>query len=171
MTQTGGQDLDSGMYMTFGRGAAQFQMVSFAAGAGDNVTVTVDGTPWKNPLVGRESIQITRKPKDRPNIDITADPIRGVKNADYLYTDVWVSMGEDEGKLNDRLNALKPFQLNGELYRQAKPGAKVMHCLPAHRGEEITDEVMEWNETSSAIWRQAENRLHAQKALLITLLK
>ncbi len=103
---------------------------------------------------------------DRSNLTITDDPAAAVAGADALYTDVWVSMGkEDEAK--ERIETLRPWQINDALMAHAKPGALVMHCLPAYRGKEITDEVMEAH--ASVIFDQAENRLHAQKAVLVEL--
>ena len=96
-----------------------------------------------------------------------ADPRRAVRGADVAYTDVWVSMGQEPERAR-RLRTFKPYQLNRALLREARPGCRVMHCLPAHRGEEITDEVME--SPRSLIFEQAENRLHVQKALLMMLL-
>ncbi|MBU1631024.1 MAG: ornithine carbamoyltransferase, partial [Candidatus Omnitrophica bacterium] len=84
-----------------------------------------------------------------------------------IYTDVWVSMGEEEQK-KARLNAFRDFQINEKLVKAAKKHVLVMHCLPAHRGEEITSEVLDG--THSIVWEQAENKLHAQKALLVLLL-
>jgi len=80
-----------------------------------------------------------------------------------IYTDTWVSMGEEAEK-EQRREIFPPYQVNSALLRSAAPDAIVMHCLPAHRGEEITDEVIEG--PASAVWQQAENRLHAQKALV-----
>ena len=95
------------------------------------------------------------------------DPLEAVRNADVVNTDVWTSMGQDEER-RMRLAAFKDYQINGDLLRKAKPDAIVLHCLPAHRGEEITDEVM--NGPNSAIFDQAENRMHLQRALLDWLL-
>ena len=95
------------------------------------------------------------------------DPTLAAKGADVLATDVWVSMGQVDAQ--DRRAALAPFQVNGELLAVAAPGAIVLHCLPAHRGEEITAEVLDG--PASLAWDQAENRLHAQKALLAWLLE
>ncbi len=96
-------------------------------------------------------------------ITIESDVHKAVENADVLYTDVWVSMG-DEKEAKKRQKDLKNYQINSELLSEAKDDAIVMHCLPAIRGQEITDEVM--TSDQSAIWDQAENRLHAQKAIL-----
>ena len=100
-------------------------------------------------------------------IDIGEDPRVAVKEADVVYTDVWISMGQEREQAR-RLKALAPYQLNGRLLQRAKPDAIVMHCLPAHRGEEITAEVLDGPQ--SMIIDQAENRLHMQKAILVQLL-
>ena len=92
----------------------------------------------------------------------------GVKGAEVVYTDVWVSMGEEKERAR-KLNLLQPYQVNKKLMALAEPGAIFMHCLPAHRGEEVTSEVIDSKQ--SVVWNQAENRLHFQKALLIHLLK
>ena len=99
-------------------------------------------------------------------VTIVTDPEKAVRDADVLYTDIWVSMG-DEQERADRLQAFKDYTIDSRLLEQASPDAFVMHCLPAHRGEEITDEVIEGQQ--SIVWDQAENRLHAQKALLVHL--
>jgi ornithine carbamoyltransferase len=91
-----------------------------------------------------------------------------VKEADVVYADVWISMGREREQAR-RLRVLAPYQVNGRLVAKAKPGAIVMHCLPAHRGEEITAEVLDGPQ--SVIIEQAENRLHMQKAILTTLLR
>ena len=98
--------------------------------------------------------------------DVYTDPEAAIEGVDVMYTDVWVSMGQED-KREQKLAAFEGFQLNEELL--AGSDAKVMHCLPAHRGEEITDGVLESDR--SIVWDQAENRLHAQKALLVELLE
>lgn len=100
-------------------------------------------------------------------VKLSSDPRAAVAGADALYTDVWVSMG-DEAEADRRRGDLAPFRLDADLLAAANDGAIVLHCLPAHPGEEITAEVL-YGERS-AVWDQAENRLHAQKALLETLL-
>jgi len=113
------------------------------------------------------------------NIELTQDPLKAVEGADVLNADTWVSMGQEAQIKKNELRAkgdaevqkkriLEPYQLNQNLLSRAKKDAIVLHCLPAHRGEEITNEVMDGPQ--SRIWDQAENRLHAQKALLEKLL-
>jgi len=99
-------------------------------------------------------------------IELTSDPIEAVTDADVVYTDVWASMGQ-EAEAEARRQIFKPYQVNGELMRHAKPDAVVMHCLPAHRGEEITDEVLE--SPQSIVFDEAENRMHVQKAIMVKL--
>ncbi len=100
-------------------------------------------------------------------MNIMRDPSKAVKNADILSTDVWVSMGDEE-EYDQRLRDFRPYQVNSKLLDQAKHDVMVLHCLPAHRGEEITADVVDG--PNSAVFDQAENRLHAQKALLLKLL-
>lgn len=95
------------------------------------------------------------------------DPDEAVEDADYVYTDVWISMG-NESESGERLKVFRPYQLTMDLLSKASDGVKVMHCLPAHRGEEITAEVMESH--NSIVFEQAENRLHVQKAVLIKMI-
>jgi ornithine carbamoyltransferase len=95
------------------------------------------------------------------------DPHEAVRGAQVIYTDTWTSMGQEE-EADQRNKVFPPYQVNGMLVSEADPSAIVMHCLPAHRGFEITDEVADG--PHSAIFQQAENRLHAQKAILVTLL-
>jgi ornithine carbamoyltransferase len=99
--------------------------------------------------------------------DVTDDPRAAVANANFVYTDVWTSMGQEDER-QKRLKALAPYQINAELMAAAAGGAKFMHCLPAHRGEEVTDEVADSN--ASIIFDEAENRLHAQKAVMLKLM-
>jgi ornithine carbamoyltransferase len=103
----------------------------------------------------------------KTEVILTDDPVIAAKGADVLYTDVWASMGQ-EASADDRIPVFQPYQLNEQLLTYADPKAIVLHCLPAHRGEEITEEVMEGS--SSRIWDQAENRMHIQKALLASIL-
>ncbi len=101
------------------------------------------------------------------SVELFRDPRAAVRGADAVYTDAWYSMGqEDEAEIRQPL--FRPYQVNASLLAQARPGALVMHCLPAHRGQEITDEVLDG--PGSVVFDQAENRLHVQKALLLHLL-
>jgi ornithine carbamoyltransferase len=97
----------------------------------------------------------------------THDPHEAAADADVIYTDVWASMGQEE-ETAERARIFVPYQVNEELMAEAKPDAIAMHCLPAHRGEEITDGVCDG--PHSVLWDQAENRMHAQKAVLVELL-
>lgn len=106
--------------------------------------------------------------RENVNFLVTADPNEAVKNADVVITDVWASMGQ-ETEAQIRIKAFKNFQVNSALMSLAKDDAIVLHCLPAHREEEISEEILEKN--SNIIFEEAENRLHAQKAILVTLLK
>lgn len=100
--------------------------------------------------------------------EVVDEATEAARDADILYTDVWISMG-DETESEKRLDALRDFQVNSSLLSHASPDCLVMHCLPAHRGQEITNEVIDGPQ--SIVLDQAENRLHAQKALLLALLK
>lgn len=100
-------------------------------------------------------------------LELTTDPHAAATGADVLYTDVWISMGQ-EPERQRRLEAFRPYQINERVLSFAKPSALVMHCLPAHRGEEITDAVLD--SPQSIVLDQAENRLHAQKAIILELL-
>jgi ornithine carbamoyltransferase len=108
-----------------------------------------------------------RKHIGDPLPEETADPVAAVKHADVIYTDVWTSMGQ-EGERDARLKEFAPYQVNAALLAKAPKHVKVLHCLPAHRGEEITEDVIE--SPASVVFQQAGNRLHAQKAVLEWLL-
>ena len=101
-------------------------------------------------------------------IEILSDPAAAVKDADIVYTDVWASMGQEK-EAAERKKIFKPYQINSELLSGAKDDVKVLHCLPAHRGDEITDEVIDgpW----SVVFDEAENRMHVQKAIMVKLVK
>ena len=106
--------------------------------------------------------------KSGASINVTRVPQEAVKDMDVVYTDTWTSMGQ-EAETEKRKKVFPPFQVNNDLLKLAKPNAIVMHCLPAHRGYEITDEVADGPQ--SRLFPQAHNRLHAQKAILVEMLK
>ncbi len=105
--------------------------------------------------------------KNKHKVVFADDPVEAVKNADVIYTDVWASMGEEDNR-DEKYKAFKKFQVNKELISNAKDDVIVMHCLPAHRGEEITEDVLEAQD--SVFWDQAENKRHMHKAILETLI-
>jgi len=105
--------------------------------------------------------------KGRSKIVFTNDPVEAVKDADVIYTDVWVSMGQEEEK-EKREKIFRPYQVNKDLVKHAKEDYIFMHCLPAHRGLEVTEDVIDG--PNSVVFDEAENRLHAQKALLVKFL-
>ncbi len=105
--------------------------------------------------------------RNKGTIVVTTDPVEAVKDADIIYTDVWASMGQEDEQ-DSRLDVFKPFQVNSKLVSHAKKDVCVMHCLPAHREEEITGEVIDG--PNSIVWDQAENKLHMHKAILETLI-
>lgn len=104
---------------------------------------------------------------DAPNVSITTDPVLAAKGAHVINTDVWLSMGQEDQK--DKEEAFGPFQVNDALLENAAAEHIVLHCLPAYRGKEITEEVLEKH--ADVIFQEAENRLHAQKAILVALAK
>ncbi len=104
---------------------------------------------------------------NKTEVLLTNDPEVAAKGSTVLYTDVWASMGQ-ESEVDDRLPIFQPYQISQQMLSLADPKAIVLHCLPAHRGEEITEDVIEGSQ--SRVWDQAENRLHAQKALLVSIL-
>jgi len=106
--------------------------------------------------------------KNISEVEVINDPERAVKKADVIYTDVWASMGQ-EAEAEARHKIFKPFQVNSELMKYADKDALVMHCLPAHRGDEITDEVIDGPQ--SIVFDEAENRMHVQKAIIVTLME
>lgn len=100
-------------------------------------------------------------------IEVTSDPRKAVKDSDVIYTDVWASMGKEK-EAEERRNIFMAYQVNSELMRYAHPQAVVMHCLPAHRGDEITDDVIDGKQ--SIVFDEAENRMHVQKAIIAILM-
>ena len=116
-----------------------------------------------------EVVELGRKfaAQSGSKVELVRDPATAVQEADVIYTDVWTSMGQEE-EMERRLKIFPPYQVKAALVAQAKPDVIVMHCLPAHRGQEITDEVADG--PHSVIFDQAENRMHAQKAILALLM-
>ncbi len=111
--------------------------------------------------------EIMKWAKETGKFTCTPDIYEAAKGADVLYTDVWASMGQEE-EFNERAIIFKDYQINSELMKVANEGAMVLHCLPAHRGEEITAEIIEQH--ADEIFEEAENRLHAQKAVMVKLM-
>jgi ornithine carbamoyltransferase len=106
--------------------------------------------------------------RNRARIRITHNPVDAARGADAVYTDVWASMGR-ESEAEERKRIFRPFQVNSQLMKEANPSAIFMHCLPAHRGEEVTDDVID--STRSVVFEQAENRLHIAKAIMYLLMR
>ena len=104
---------------------------------------------------------------DAKNIVWEKDPLKAAEGVDYFYTDVWVSMGFEEERAR-RMEIFRPYQVTARLFEKAKPQAKFLHCLPAHRGEEVAAEVMD--SPRSIVFDEAENRLHVQKAVMSMLM-
>jgi ornithine carbamoyltransferase len=135
-----------------------------AALVGMNITIISPSNYTPLPQVLEQAEQIAG---GRSQIQVVSDPIAGVRGADIVYTDVWASMGQED-EAEERREIFAPYQLNEGLLEYTHPETLILHCLPAHRGEEITEEVLE--SPQSWVFQQAENRLHAQKALLVHLL-
>ncbi|MGW0455579.1 ornithine carbamoyltransferase [Gordonia sputi] len=158
----------AGLTMTYLGDGANNMAHSLALGgatAGMHVTISAPDGFEPDPVVIADAEK--RAALTGGSVSVESDPVAASRGADVLVTDTWVSMGqEDDGK--DRRAPFRPYQINSELLAVADPDAIVLHCLPAHRGDEITDEVIDC--PASAVFDEAENRLHAQKALLIWLL-
>ncbi len=119
----------------------------------------------KNGAVNMKFVEEARK---YGKVEIESDPAKALKDADVVYTDVWISMGQEKEKA-EREKLFMPYQVNDRLMALAKPDAIFMHCLPAHRGYEVVDSVIDGKQ--SVVWDEAENRLHAQKAVMLKLMK
>ena len=133
------------------------------AGALAGMNVVIASPPGYEPIPQMVKRAESLAESSGGSVAVMTDAAEAVAGADVVYTDVWASMGQ-EREAEERRLIFAPYQLNATLLEQAAPHAIVMHCLPAHRGEEITDDVFEGEH--SVVWDQAENRLHAQKALL-----
>jgi ornithine carbamoyltransferase len=159
----------AGLRMTyFGDGANNMAHSLMLGGvtAGIHVTIAAPRGFEPHPMfvaAARERAQLTGA-----SVTVTADAQAAAEGVDVLVTDTWTSMGQENDGL-DRVRPFRPFQVNADLLGRADPNAVVLHCLPAHRGHEITDDVIDG--PHSAVWDEAENRLHAQKALLVWLLE
>ncbi|EKV02565.1 ornithine carbamoyltransferase [Leptolyngbya sp. PCC 7375] len=150
-------------YLGDGNNVAHSLMLGCAL-AGVHIRVATPDGYAPNPTVVNQAIELSQ---GRSEVIITTDPKAAVEASHALYTDVWASMGE-EAEAESRIPKFQPYQINQAMLDLANEQAIVLHCLPAHRGEEITHDVMEGSQ--SRIWDQAENRLHAQKALLAAIL-
>lgn len=131
---------------------------------GINVKIATPANYMPNKEIVEEANTIAN---GKSKVIVTNNPQVAVKDTQVLYTDVWASMGQEQ-ETNNRIPIFKPYQVNEKLLESAADDAIVLHCLPAHRDEEITDAVIEGKK--SLVWEQAENRMHAQKALLISIL-
>jgi len=159
----------AGLILTFlGDGANNMAHSLMVGGANAGLTVRVSAPAGFDPH-GDILLDAKRRAADTGgSIELVTDPRAAVDGADVVVTDTWVSMGQENDGL-DRVGPFRPYQVNADLLGRAADGAIVLHCLPAHRGWEITDEVIDG--PASAVWDEAENRLHAQKALLGFLLE
>lgn len=158
-----------GLRMTYlGDGANNMAHSLILGGVTAGVHVTIAAPGGFEPKADIVAAAQARATQTGATLRLTTDPVAATAGADVLVTDTWTSMGQ-EGDGRDRVRPFRPFQLNADLLSHADSEAVVLHCLPAHRGEEITDEVIDG--PHSAVWDEAENRLHAQKALLAWLLE
>lgn len=150
-------------YVGDGNNVANSLMLGCAL-VGMNIRIAFPSGYSPDAEIVEKSREIANK---KTEVLLTHDPEAAAKGASVLYTDVWSSMGQ-ETQANNRFPVFQPYQISEQLLSLADPEAIVLHCLPAHRGEEITEEVIEGSQ--SRVWDQAENRLHAQKALLASIL-
>ncbi|MCV7342886.1 ornithine carbamoyltransferase [Mycolicibacterium rhodesiae] len=159
----------NGLRMTyFGDGANNMAHSLMLGGVTAGIHVTIAAPAGFEPHPMFVAAAEHRGRQTGATVTLTTDAVAGAKGADVLVTDTWTSMGQENDGL-DRVVPFRPFQLNAGLLDHADSDAVVLHCLPAHRGHEITDEVIDG--PHSAVWDEAENRLHAQKALLVWLLE
>jgi len=157
-----------GLKLTYlGDGANNMAHSLMLGGVTAGVDVTIASPEGFAPLPWVVEAARARAAETGATITLTGDPHTAVVGADALVTDTWTSMGQENDGL-DRVGPFRPFQINEALLAKADADAVVLHCLPAHRGEEITDDVLDGPQ--SVVWDEAENRLHAQKALLVWLL-
>lgn len=152
----------------FGDGANNMAHSLMIGGVTAGVHVTIAAPAGFAPDARFVAAAESRAAETGATVTVTTDPQAAARGADVLVTDTWTSMGQENDGL-DRVGPFRPFQINAALLDSADSDAVVLHCLPAHRGYEITDEVIDG--PHSAVWDEAENRLHAQKALLVWLLE
>lgn len=158
-----------GLNLTYlGDGANNMAHSLMLGGATAGVNVTIAAPLGFAPDPNVLAAATRRAAETGASVHTTTDPQAAAEGADVLVTDTWTSMGQENDGL-DRVGPFRPYQVNSDLVALADPDATVLHCLPAHRGEEITDSVIDG--PRSAVWDEAENRLHAQKALLLWLLE
>jgi ornithine carbamoyltransferase len=151
-------------YIGDGNNVAHSLMLA-AAKLGTTLYVAAPDHYLPEPEVTRRAQEIAAESGGR--IVVTTDPVEAADAADLIYTDAWASMGE-EAEVDIRRTVFAPYQVNNELFAHAKPDALFMHCLPAHRGEEVTDEIID--SPHSVVFPEAENRLHIEKAIMLELL-
>lgn len=152
----------------FGDGANNMAHSLLLGGVTAGINVTIAAPKEFAPLAFVLDAAKARAEETGATITITEDPYQAATGADALVTDTWTSMGQENDGL-DRVAPFRPYRIDTELLSKANSDVTVLHCLPAHRGEEITDEVLDG--PHSVVWDEAENRLHAQKALLVWLLE
>lgn len=140
-------------------------LLSAAAKAGSKMSVATPPGYEPDPEIRKQAEEDGKE--TGASFSFTNDPYEAVENADAIYTDTWASMGQEQEKEN-RTKIFAPFQVNKSLMAKAKKGVFFMHCLPAHRGEEVTDDVID--SSQSIVYDQAENRLHVQKVIMLSLL-
>ncbi|KJF19609.1 ornithine carbamoyltransferase [Rhodococcus sp. ACPA4] len=158
-----------GLNLTYlGDGANNMAHSLMLGGVTAGINVTICGPEGFEPAQWILDAARKRAEETGATITVTRDPQKAAAGADALVTDAWTSMGQENDGL-DRVGPFRPYQINADLLALADPKAVVLHCLPAHRGEEVTDEVLDGPQ--SVVWDEAENRLHAQKALLVWLLE
>ncbi|MDV6269431.1 MULTISPECIES: ornithine carbamoyltransferase [Rhodococcus] len=159
----------TGLNLTYlGDGANNMAHSLMLGGVTAGINVTICGPEGFEPAQWILDAARMRAEETGATITVTRDPQKAAAGADALVTDAWTSMGQENDGL-DRVGPFRPYQINADLLALADPKAVVLHCLPAHRGEEVTDEVLDGPQ--SVVWDEAENRLHAQKALLVWLLE
>ncbi len=151
-------------YVGDGNNVAHSLLLAGAA-LGSKVAIATPASYEPNPEIVAKACEFARQ--TGAEIQITSDLGMALEGANAVYTDVWASMGQEE-EASERKKIFSPFQVNSDLMKMAAPGALFMHCLPAHRGDEVTDEVID--SPISVVFDEAENRLHVQKAILLLLL-